>query len=87
MSSVPHDVMCFDIESGLSKALGKKVETFFVDVKAGRFKFRIGLRWNLVLDTEQLEDLWDDAEAPTALRDKFNGLKAECLGFQDYKRS
>lgn len=86
MSSVPYDVMCFDVETGLGKALGKKVETFLVDVKAGQFKFRIGLRWNLVLDAEQLEMLWDDAEAPTALRDKFNSLKADCLGFQDYKR-
>lgn len=84
--AVPLDTMCFDVEIGLSKALGKKVETFMVDVKAGIFKFRIGQRWNLVLDAEQLEDMWDDAETASALRDKFNSYKADCLGFQSFQR-
>lgn len=41
---------------------------------------------NLVLDRDQLEDLWQDADQPSCLRDKFNTYKSECLGFQDYKR-
>jgi len=86
MSSVPHDVMCFDLETGLSKALGKKVETFLVDTKGQQFKFRIGQRWNLVLSVKQLEDLWDNAEAPSALRGKFDSYKADCLAFQSYQR-
>lgn len=84
--AVPFDVMCFDLETSLSKALGKRVETFLVDIKTGIFKFRIGSRWNLVLDTDQLEDLWHDTDTLSALKEKFDSYKADCLGFQDYKR-
>ena len=83
--SVPLDVQCFDVETGLSKALGKKVETFLVDVKSGIFKFRIGYRWNLCVDEYQLGTLWDAWENISILKDKFNALKGECLAFQSYK--
>ena len=82
--AVPHDTMAFDVERGLAKALSIRVETFLCGPH--EFKFRIGSRWNLVIDAEQLEDLWDDAEIPSALRDKFNNYKADCLAFQSYQR-
>lgn len=86
MSQVDVEVMCYDVESGLSKALGKKVETFLIDKARDQFRFRIGLRWNLQVDRDQLETLWDCWEVPSALKEVFDQLKSECLGFQDYKR-
>ena len=77
------DVQAFDVERGLAKALAIKVETF--QCGPTEFKFRIGQRWNLIVDAEQLGTLWDDAEQPHVLRDIFNNLKAECLVFQSYK--
>ena len=85
-NSVPLDVMCFDLEIALAKALGKKVETFMVDLSAQQFKFRIGLRWNLVLDADQLEGLWADTDNPSILREHFDKLKPTCLNFQSYER-
>ena len=86
MSSVPYDVMAFDLERGLSKALGVKVETFVVDIQADIFKFRIGQRWRLELDSDALSDLWDDTDSPSALKDKFNLYKAACLAFMSFER-
>lgn len=86
MSSVPADMMAFDVERGLAKALSIKVETFVVDLKADQFKFRIGQRWNLCVDREQLEALWDDCDQPSTMKAAFDSLKAECLAFQSYQR-
>lgn len=86
MSVTPHDVMCFDVERSLAKALGMKCETFLVDPAAGQFKFRIGQRWNLVLDADQLEGLWADTDNPSILREHFDKLKPTCLNFQSYER-
>ena len=77
------DVQCFDVERGLAKALGIRVETF--QAGPGEFKFRIGQRWNLVVDADQLGMLWDAVDSQEVLRDTFNNLKADCLGFQAYK--
>ncbi len=84
MSSVPPDAQCFDVERGLSKALGVKVETFVCT--QDEYRLRIGLRWNLILTADQLSELWDDCDNPTALKDTFAELKAECLRFQEFKR-
>lgn len=81
---VPPDVMCFDVERGLAKALGIKCETFLCG--ATEFKIRIGQRWNLVLDRAQLETLWDNADNASALRETFDELKPSCLAFQSYSR-
>lgn len=86
MSGIGPDVLCFDVERALAKALGMRVETYLVDQKHGEYKFRIGLRWNLRVDGDQLEQLWQDTDSPAAMRDTFDALKAECLAFQDYKR-
>ena len=84
MSSVPLDVQCFDVERGLAKALGVKVETFLCS--RDEYRLRIGLRWNLILTADQLSELWDDCDNPTALKDTFAELKGECLVFQEFKR-
>lgn len=86
MRKVSHDVMCFDVERGLAKALAIRCETYFVDQKANEYKFRIGARWNLRVDAEQLEQLWQDTDSPAAMRDTFDGFKGECLAFQDFAR-
>lgn len=83
---VPPDVMCFDLETGLAKALGKKVETFLVDIKSDTYKFRIGLRWRFEIGQDELEDLWQDVETPSALRDKFDSYKANHLAFMSYEK-
>lgn len=82
--AVPLDMMAFDVERGLSKALSIRVETFACG--PDEFKFRIGQRWNLLLDRDQLEDLWHDVDCYTALKDKFDGMKADCLAFQSYRQ-
>jgi hypothetical protein len=79
-----HEALCFDVERALAKALGVKCETFLCTVS--EFKIRIGQRWNLVLNPEQLESLWDDKDVPSALRDTFDALKPDCLTFQSYSR-
>lgn len=84
MSRVSHDVMAFDVERALSRSLSIKCETFVC--RPDEFRIRIGQRWNLVLTPEQLEELWNDIESPSALRDKFDSLKAECLVFQSLQR-
>jgi hypothetical protein len=84
MSIVPYDVQCFDVERSLAKALGIKVETFVCGPT--EFKLRIGLRWNLILDGEQLEALWQDTDNTTALRDRLDTLKPTCLVFQSLSR-
>ncbi len=84
MSAVPPDVQAFDIERALSKALGIRVETFLCGPT--EFKFRIGQRWQLVIDEEQLGDLWSDVDNHSILRESFDALKAECLAFISYKR-
>lgn len=84
MTIVPHDVMAFDVERGLARALSIKCETFLCGPE--EFKIRIGQRWNLVLDREQLEGLWDDCDQPSVLRSAFDAIKAGCLVFQSYNR-
>lgn len=84
MSAVTPDVMCFDVERGLAKALSIKTETFVCGPQD--YKIRIGQRWNLVIDLEQLEALWDDCDQPSTLKAKFDELKTECLVFQSFKR-
>lgn len=84
MSDIGPDVMCFDVERGLAKALGCKVETFACGPT--EYRFRIGLRWNLIVDADQLGDLWNDADNPSVMRDTFNALKPKCLVFQTYQR-
>ncbi len=84
MSKVQPDVMCFDVERGLAKALSIKCETFVCGPTD--FKIRIGQRWNLMLNRDQLEELWDNADNHSALRDSFASLKAECLVFQSYSK-
>lgn len=86
MSTIGSDVMCFDVERALAKALGYRCETFLVDQRTDEYRFRIGLRWNLRVTREQLERLWQDTDSPAALRDTFDALKAECLAFQTYQR-
>ena len=82
--TVPADMMCFDVERGLAKALSIRCETFLCGPT--EFKIRIGQRWNLCLDREQLEALWDDCDQPSTLKSAFDNLKAECLVFQSYTR-
>lgn len=84
MAKMDHQVMCFDVERSLAKALSIKCETFVC--RPDEFRIRIGQRWNLILSPEQLEELWNDIESPSALRDKFDSLKAECLVFQSIQR-
>jgi len=84
MSRVPPDVMCFDVERALAKALSIKCETFVCGPE--QFKIRIGLRWNLVLDRDQLEALWSDCDQSSTIKAAFDNLKAECLGFQSVQR-
>lgn len=84
MSALPADMMAFDVERGLAKALSIKVETFLCGPT--EFKFRIGQRWNLCVDREQLESLWDDCDQPSTMKGAFDSLKAECLGFQSFQR-
>lgn len=84
MTTVPTDMMAFDVERGLAKALSIKVETFLCG--PAEFKFRIGQRWNLCVDREQLESLWDDCDQPSTMKAAFDALKAECLGFQSFQR-
>jgi hypothetical protein len=86
MSSIGPDVMAFDVERALAKALGIRVETYLVDQKSDEYRFRIGQRWNFRVDREQLEQLWSDTDSPSAMRDTFDALKADCLAFQDVKR-
>lgn len=86
MSGIGPDVMCFDVERALAKALSIRCETYAVDQKADEYRFRIGSRWNLRVDGEQLEQLWQDTDTPAAIRDTFDALKAVCLAFQDYRR-
>lgn len=81
---VPPDVMCFDVERGLAKALSIKCETFLCG--PADYKIRIGQRWNLVLSRDQLEGLWDNADNASALRETFDELKPSCLVFQSYSR-
>lgn len=81
---VPHDVMAFDVERALARALSIKVETFVCI--PGEYKFRIGQRWNLILDQDQLEALWHDCDQPSTMKAAFDNLKAECLVFQSYQR-
>lgn len=83
MSRIGPDVMAFDVERALAKALSIRVETYLVDQKADEYRFRIGQRWNLRVDREQLEQLWQDTESSAALRDTFDALKGECLAFRD----
>ncbi len=84
MSKVPADVMTFDVERALAKALSIRCETF--QCGPDDFKIRIGGRWNLVLDKDQLETLWDDCDQPSTIKTAFDGLKAQCLVFQSYQR-
>lgn len=84
MTAITKDVMCFDVERGLSKALGIKVETFLCGPV--EYRFRIGQRWNLAVDEVQLGDLWNDSDNPSVLRDTFNELKASCLAFMTFQR-
>ena len=84
MSRVSHDVMAFDVERALSRSLSIKCETFVC--RPDEFKIRIGGRWNLVLTPSQLEMLWDDVDNLSALRDRFDSMKAECLVFQSLQR-
>lgn len=86
MSSIGPDVMCFDVERALAKALSIRVETYLVDTKADEYRLRLGSRWNLRVDGDQLEQLWLDTDSPSAMRDTFDALKADCLAFQDVKR-
>jgi hypothetical protein len=81
---IPPEVMCFDIERGLAKALGSKCETF--ECGPEHYKIRIGQRWNLILTREQLDDLHNYADNPHALKDQFDLLRGECLVFQSYAR-
>lgn len=81
---VPPDVMAFDVEQGLKKALGSKVETYVCGPT--EYKFRIGLRWNLILNKEQLSNLWDYVSNPPSMREQLDQLKAECLVFQSVNR-
>tara|TARA_A100001391_G_scaffold96706_1_gene64102 strand:+ start:9507 stop:9761 length:255 start_codon:yes stop_codon:yes gene_type:complete len=84
MSRVPADMMAFDVERGLAKALGIRVETLLCGPK--EFKFRIGQRWQLVVDHEQIESLWDDCDQPSTMKSAFDNLKADCLGFMSFQR-
>ena len=79
-----NEAICFDVERGLSKALGSRVETYVC--KPDEYKLRIGQHWNLHLTQEQLEALWENADSPQALRDTFDSLKSEALTFQSYAR-
>ena len=78
--TVDYQSLAFDVERALSKALGMRWETF--ECRPDITKIRIGSRWNLVLDREQLETLWDQIDHSSALREAFDALKAECLVFQ-----
>lgn len=86
MSAFGPDVMAFDVERALAKALGYRCETFLVDQKADENRFRIGQRWNLRVTGEQLEQLWQDTDSHAALRDTFDSIKADCLAFQSFSR-
>lgn len=80
--TVDYQSLAFDVERALAKALGIKCETF--ECRPDLTKIRIGSRWNLVLDREQLELLWDQIDHSSALREAFDALKAECLVFQNF---
>lgn len=84
MSQVPLDCMAFDVERGLARALSIKCETFVC--KPEEVKIRIGLRWNLILNQDQLETLWQDCDLPSTLKTAFDKIKSECLVFQSYQR-
>ncbi|MBD8619734.1 hypothetical protein IFT67_12460 [Sphingomonas sp. CFBP 13728] len=77
-------MQAFDVERALSKALGIRVETFLCG--PSEYKFRVGQRWQLCVDEDQLGQLWSDVDNPSVLRDSFDALKAECLAFISYKR-
>jgi hypothetical protein len=84
VSRIGPDVMCFDVERGLAKALAIKCETFVCGPDL--YKIRIGQRWNLVVNEEQLGDLWNDVDNPSALRNTFDTIKSTCLVFQTFQR-
>lgn len=84
--TVPLDVLAFDVERGLATALKIKCETFLCSLSSPVTKIRIGGRWNLVVDREQLEFLWDNVDNPSALKEAFDSLKAECLAFKSLQR-
>lgn len=84
MSHVPPDMMCFDVERALHKALQIKCETFQCGPDV--YKIRIGQHWNLQLDQDQLEALWNDCDQSSTIKSAFDNLKAECLAFQSYSR-
>ncbi len=83
---IPPDVQCFDVERALAKALAVKCETFVCSPASDEFRIRIGLRWNLVLNSEQLGALWQDCDQPSTTRAAFDDLKADCLAFQSLQR-
>ncbi len=83
MTTVPNDVMCFDVERGLGKALGIRVETIMCGPQ--EFRFRVGKQWQLSVDEYQLGDLWNDVDNHSVLRESFDALKATALQFMTYQ--
>ena len=84
MSIVTTEVMAFDVERALSRALAIRCETFACQLD--QIKFRIGNRWNLVVTQEQLERLWADCDQPSTMKAAFDAIKDDCLAYQSYQR-
>ena len=83
MNVVPNDVMAFDVERALGKALAIRVET--IQCGPQEFRFRVGKQWQLCVDEHQLGNLWNDIDNHSVLRESFDALKADCLAFISYQ--
>lgn len=82
---VPLDVQCFDLERAFAKAYNIKTETFVCGPT--HYKIRWGLRWNVILEPDDVQMLHNYVDNPSSLRDYFDEhYKARCLVFQSVQR-
>lgn len=84
MASVDHQVMSYEIERALAKGLGQRCETFVCKPELTRIL--IGNRWILNLDADQRDHLHDYVSSPSAVVEKFDQLKGECLTWREVRR-
>lgn len=75
----------FDVQTSLARITRLRVDTRALN--DSEVLYIIGFKWNLALDEDELDRLYDAVESDAQFREVFDTLKATCLTFAPFQAS